>query len=82
MNAPCAACVAGPSSIVGHPDLMVQSLGNSRQTFKCRHCDTLWSRSGKRAGEFAWQALADPQARGTEIGVVLPPRSDFRYLRA
>jgi hypothetical protein len=63
----CPACAQGPSRVDGHPGLRVQSLGASRITFTCRHCDSVWSRNYVHSTAYAWEQLA---TSGT--GVFMP----------
>jgi len=53
--APCASCAAGPTTIVGHGDLFVQSfMGGSDVMCKCRVCGTLWTRRYGPDRTFTW----------------------------
>jgi hypothetical protein len=65
----CAACIAGPSRVEGHPDLLARSLGEHGMAFACRHCQALWSRSYSTTGDFAW--VRSP-ANGQDVGMRLP----------
>jgi hypothetical protein len=67
MNLPCAACLAGPIHIDGHPELRVFSLDAAHIAFRCRSCDMSWHRSYSARGRYTW--TAESQDR---IGLVVP----------
>jgi len=75
MNAPCPACLAGPSGINGHDDLRVQTLGDGRLTSQCLRCGTLWARGIARAGAYTWVGIAKRAAFRAGLGINVPPRS-------
>lgn len=75
MNTPCPACTSGPSSIDGHADLSVRTIGSTMLTFECRACHTQWARSVAR-GVFAWAQIDERTGRSASMGMVVPPRSD------
>ncbi|MEO7744278.1 MAG: hypothetical protein ABIR98_15180 [Usitatibacter sp.] len=75
MNAPCPACLATPSSIDGHPDLGVKTIGSTMLTFECRCCHARWARSVVR-GRFSWSPIDACAGRSVDMGTVVPPRSD------
>ena len=75
MDAPCSACLAGPSGFEGHGELMSQSLGDGHLSLKCRRCDARWDRAGNPGGGFAWTRIGDRAAMSPPMGITLPPRS-------
>lgn len=73
---PCAACARGPFNIDGHPALMTWSVGSDAMSFRCQECRTLWSRTHRKGGGFAWVAIPERTARSPAQGIEVPPRSD------
>jgi hypothetical protein len=71
----CPECTKGPSRIDGHPNLIVQMMGNAGMTFKCVNCSTRWSRNYRGEGDFQWVRV-DPQApadlRSSAHGLQVP----------
>ena len=75
MEKACAACTSGPTGIDGHQDLMVQMMGNAVITFKCRACETIWSRTYRGEGELVWtrvDASAPVDPRKVATGSMVP----------
>lgn len=75
MDAPCPACLSGPSAIDGHPDLLAQTIGYAHLSFKCRRCPSLWARASHADGNFSWTSIDERTSRSPAMGIVVPPRS-------
>jgi hypothetical protein len=73
----CAPCAAGPAGIVGHDDMRVKALGGQAVRFECTGCRTLWSRTERRPGTFAWSPVDRhaPIDRKTSAGIPVPTHS-------
>ncbi len=74
MIQPCPACLSKPTSIDGHADMSVRTVGSTMLTFECRRCHTIWARTAER-GVFTWAAMDDRAGRTLAMGTVVPPRS-------
>lgn len=70
----CVDCARGPQGIGGHAQLMVHSLGALQMSFKCGSCRALWSRAGKRQGEYGWTDLGGGATQSECVGVLIPRR--------
>jgi hypothetical protein len=75
MTPTCLACLAGPSSIDGHADLTVRTIGSTLLTFQCSRCHTQWAR-GAQDGIFTWKTIDAQTGRTLAMGAMVPPRSD------
>lgn len=62
----CRNCLDGPQGIEGHSELFTFKIGGGLLQFKCRACDSLWSRSYAGEGAFDW-TLAAEELRAAEI---------------
>ena len=76
MNSLCNACSSPPSSIDGHADLRVRSLGEEGITFECRRCHALWSRSYPRGGRYMWHFVSMQRTGAFGCGAVVPANSN------
>ena len=59
MEIRCTSCRSGPTGIEGHDGLFAYRMAGSRMQFKCRECDSLWTRSYKGEGGLDWSASLD-----------------------
>jgi hypothetical protein len=75
MDVPCPACSRGPTGFAGHDDLTVQTIGDGRMMLRCRSCGSFWSRTLEKEGYFAWAALTERMAAGTDMGIAVPHAS-------
>ena len=80
MNAPCNACLMGPSGVMGHADLMARTLGDTRISLQCRRCDTFWARAQGREG-FVWTGMSGEAAFKPGMGTILPTGTGTNNLR-
>jgi hypothetical protein len=81
MDVNCHACLSGPCGFMGHADLMAQTVGDHRISFKCRLCHLFWTRSIARDGGFAWTVVSEQVAYSPALGVIVPPRADPQRAR-
>lgn len=81
MDIPCQACLRDPSGVAGHADLMAQAIGDRWISFKCRQCQSFWTRSVARGGGFAWTAVTERVAHSPVLGVLVLPRADYPPVR-
>jgi hypothetical protein len=55
----CESCLAGPDGIEGHKDLFAYRMTGSKIQFKCRDCESFWTRNYRGEGGFDWMQLRD-----------------------
>jgi hypothetical protein len=63
MKTPCAACLIGPKSTLGHSHLTSaeDTLFRAPLAFTCATCASIWNRQYVGAGTFAWSRQEAPR---------------------
>jgi hypothetical protein len=82
MDTPCLPCLDGPFGFAGHPDLVVQTVGDARMSLRCARCGSFWSRSLEREGYFSWAAMTERMSCNPRMGIAVPPLSTSDDLRS